>query len=509
MKSKNQSYNIPERFLRQLWINRQFSALKLRTTDNQPIEVITTGKSNSDAGPDFSDARIRIGGVLYRGDVEIHQRNQDWFQHKHHKDSKYNSVILHVVFDVDQEITSPVTKSKREIPVLQLEKQLSASLRSTWERMILDERAERLSTLECYSKNQSVNPEIIQRWLTKLAMERIELKIRRYEERLKELIGENQLHVKEPLSQYGEIPFGLNPEELPAPDQKYSIDDFRKISFWDQILYEGIMEALGYSKNQEPFLKLARNMRLKNIRGLLDDNLSERRSVQVESILFGAAGLLMSPKKTMDLDSKKYLRTLRAIWKNNSAEYTQTRLNLSEWQFFRLRPDNFPTIRIAGASQLICNMVVQGLFKSVAIVLKNNELNTRAKYRFLQSMFLISADEFWKSHYRFGEQTSKDITTLIGKNRADDIVLNAVVPITLLYARIFKDKDVRQNVLKIIEGSPASTENTITKIIDRQIIREKFKLKSTMLQQGALQLYKFYCVEGKCSDCQIGKSIQN
>lgn len=509
MKSKNPSYNIPERFLRQLWINQKFSALELRTTDNQSVEIISAGKSNSDAGPDYANAIVRINGVIYRGDVEIHQRSDDWFGHGHHKDPKYNSVILHVVFNSDPAITSTLTKSKRNIPILSLEKQLDLPLRSVWEKMILDERAERLQTLKCYLLNQDVEESIIRKCLNKLSIERMELKVRRFEERIKELIDEDCLQIKEPPPRYGDIPFGLNPEELPLPAQKYSIGDFRKINYWDQILYEGIMEALGYSKNQESFLRLARSVRLKSISDIFINSCLESREDIIESMLFGAADLLPVPKKDMDSESKKYIRMLKSIRKECKLTSPNKSLVNSDWQFFRLRPDNFPTVRIAAAARLINKITLRGFFKSVVQTIKNNETSGKDKYQIIQKMFLIPSDRFWKSHYRFGEKANKEIMTLIGKNRADDIILNAVIPILMLYARIFKDKEVRQSVIKLFEISPVSAENSITKTIAQQIVRERFKLESTMLQQGAIQLYKFYCVEGKCSECQIGRSIPN
>ncbi|MBI5022376.1 MAG: DUF2851 family protein [Ignavibacteriales bacterium] len=509
MKSKNPTYNIPERFLKQLWTNQQFSALKLKTTDNQPVQIISTGQSNSDAGPDYMNSVLRINGVMYRGDVEIHQRSNDWLTHGHHKDPKYNSVILHVVFSADPEISSTLTKSKRRIPILSLEKQLNSTLRSIWGKMILDERSERLRTLKCYEKNIDVEESLIRKFLNKLSIERMELKVRRFEERIKELINEDRFQIKEPPPNYGDVPFGLNPDELPSPAQKYSAGDYRNIKYWDQMLYEGVMEALGYSKNQESFLRLARNVRLKFINDIFINSCPEHHEVIIQSILIGAADLLPVPKKDMDLESKNYIRLLRTIRKKYNLNIKNKSLRSSDWQFFRLRPDNFPTVRIAAAARLLNTIIQKGLFKPVIQTIKNNETDEKDKYRIIQTMFVVCADRFWKTHYRFGEIAGKEIMTLIGKNRADDIMLNAVVPVLMLYARIFKDKDVRHGAIKLLELSPASAGNTITKTIDQQIVRGKLKLDSAMLQQGAIQLYKFYCMEGRCGDCLIGNCIQN
>lgn len=509
MGGKNKSYQIPERFLRQLWKNRQFVTHNLRTIDNQPLEIITPGKVNQDGGPDFIDAVLRISGTIFRGEVEIHQYNDEWFQHKHHEDAKYNSVILHVVLYKETSAPLPTTLSNRTIPVLTLDKYLTSEYRSTWERMILDERAERLNAIKCYSHNDNVESSDIQKWLEKLAVERIELKVRRFEERLKELINKQKLQIKEPPPRYGDIPFGINPEDLPPSVQKYSQADFRKIDLWEQLLYEGIMEALGYSKNQEPFLKLARNVPLTFIRETLD-NLSskENDSEQVEAILFGIAGFLIAPHKEMDNESKKHLNSLRCKWKDYRRLYKNEFMKESEWQFFRLRPDNFPTVRLAGAVQLVQKFLKKNVFRSIVQIIKR-ERKTKTKFLELEQMFIVPANGFWSTHFRFGETSKSIIKTLIGKSRVDEIILNVIITICLLYARIFKDKDVRGNTLKIFGNFPPLSENTITKIISSQLIKSRFKLNSAMLQQGVLQCYKFYCIEEKCGECIIGKLTIN
>ena len=500
-------YNIPERFLRQIWSNRNFSSHNLRTSDNHPIEIISPGKLNQDGGPDFADASVRINGILYRGDVEIHQRNEEWLEHRHHQDPKYNSVILHVVLNTDPKPLPPMTLSKRAIPILALDKYFTSNYRSTWEQMILDERAERLSTLECFSQNDSVESSTIQKWLTKLAIERIELKVRRFEERLKEMIHEKQFRVNEPPSRYPEIPFGLNPEDLPSPEPKYSQKDFRNILFWEQLLYEGVTEALGYSKNQAPFLKLSRNVRLEFFKEISFSLSEQDRILQFEAILFTVAGLLPARGEKLDDKSKTHVRQLKSNWKQYHKMYHKEYLNKSEWQFFRLRPDNFPTVRIAGVARLIQRLSQDVFFKSIIQTTKNGDRKNNKKFSDFEKLFIVPADSFWSNHYRFGELSNKTIPTLVGKNRADEIILNVVIPICLLYARIFKDKDVRQGTLKIFEQSPPLSDNTVIRTIDNQLIKGRLKLQSAMLQQGTLQLYKFYCAEKRCGDCLIGKTI--
>src|SRR5579862_4627001 len=217
MSKANQTYEIPERFLRQLWKTKQFETSALYSADGKPVEVLSTGVLNADGGPDFSGARVRIGGIIYRGDIELHKNIAEWKQHSHHLDPKYNSVILHVVLRGNLDEVPQTTKSSRVIPVLVLEKYLSMPYHELWATMILGERAERIDSIKCFSRNAEVESPLIKSWLGKLAVERIELKVHKYEDGLRELVNEQRLAVKEPVSGYIEIPFGVNPEDLPPP----------------------------------------------------------------------------------------------------------------------------------------------------------------------------------------------------------------------------------------------------------------------------------------------------
>lgn len=498
------SHNVPERFLRQLWKHQNFATDLLRTLDDRRVEILQPGIPNFDGGPDFTNARMRIGGVLYRGDVELHYDNADWINHAHHTDPKYNSVILHVVFRALPPDQTAKTASDRSLPVLVLEHYLTSSFRELWEKMILDERSERLATIKCFDHNDDVDSILLQKWLSKLAIERVELKMRRFDERLKELLDLRKLFLNEP-PRYGEVPFGINPEDLPPPTRQYSMKDFSGAYLWEQLIYEGFMEALGYSKNQIPFLKLARNIQLRWFDEIVGTSQSENQGVDIEAVLFGVSGFLSAPKRTDDAETKDYVSKLQQHWKALQPLYRSECCDESEWQFFRLRPDNFPTVRLAGASRLVSSMLSQRMLKSLIRILKNEELRNKEKYQAIVRLFLVETHGFWKTHYRFGEPAKKNLTMLVGATRADEIVQNVVVPICFLYARIFKDKEVRRATVEIFNYCLPATENSILKTMDEQLVKGKVKLNSARLQQGALQLYKFYCVEERCGECAIGK----
>ncbi|MBI3364087.1 MAG: DUF2851 family protein [Ignavibacteriae bacterium] len=505
--ASHRHHHVPERFLRQLWKHKQFETTDLSTTDGKQIEILSPGILNTDGGPDFSDALIRIGGILYRGTVELHQHFDEWTTHSHHLDPKYNAVILHVVLHGHTAVTANMTESNRLVPVLVLDRYLTQSYRETWDAMILSERAERLSTIKCYSGNDGIESSTIHAWLEKLAVERVELKVRRFEERLKELSEEKWLHLHEPPPRYQEIPFGLNPEDLPSPLPSFSPHDFNDAHLWEQLLYEGIMEALGYTKNQQPFLTLARNVRLQFLVQHSIDASSTDAQEKKEAILFAAAGLLPSLLPTMEKESKRYLTMLKRHWKEIRTSYHGSIVNEAEWQFFRLRPENFPTVRIAGAARLISRLFEKNFFKLIIQLIKHDARSVGEQYNALRELLVVPSNGFWSNHYRFGEPARLHLKTLIGKSRADEIILNAVIPVCMLYARIFKDKAVREGALKLYKCSPVLSENTITRTIVAQLLKGKLALDSAMLQQGALQLYKFYCVEERCTECAVGRKV--
>ncbi len=507
MPRRNTSRHIPERFLRQLWKHQYFSTNELSTSDGRIVTILSAGTLNNDGGPDFVNALIRIGSITYRGAVELHQNYDEWNEHCHDQDPKYNGVILHVVLYETPVHSSQSTKSKRAIPVLILEKYLNTSYRSLWEHMIFNERAERLSSIQCYEHNDSVDGVHIKQWLAKLAVQRIELKVRRFEERLKELIDTNRLSVQEPPSRYEEIPFGIHPEELPSPQPHYSKIDFSKLELWQQLLYEGIMEALGYSKNQQPFLKLAQNANLDFLKRRLSSISAEDSHLHTEAVLFGVAGLFPLTRVLTDNESKVRVRTLKKIWKQHRPFYSKEYLHEAEWQFFRLRPENFPTVRIAGASALIHKTLANDFLASVIGIIKRADEKKNVRLKELQKLFFVTADGFWSLHYRFGERSAHVIHALVGEQRCRDIIFNVVFPIGLLYARLFKDKELRAEILAMYEEPMTLNSNSAIRVIEQQLIKNKFKVNSVMLQQGAIQVYKFFCVEKHCSACAVGTSV--
>jgi hypothetical protein len=506
MSTKNYLRDISEQIVREIWKRQLFQTDNLTVIDGRKTRIISTGVGNPNGGPDFLDARIEIGDVLFSGDVELHRYPGDWKKHSHHTDPKYNKVILEVVLCANSdEASAPLTASKRTIPTLLLEPYISGSEISLLMNELVDHQTETIKSLKCRGVNKSVEADLIQKWIHKLSVERLEYKVRRFEERLKELAREGKASVTEPAARYGDIKFEVPPDEMPEFSEQYTRRDFTDTHLWEQLLYEFTMEALGYSKNQNAFLKLARNVTLDFLRTLPVSGFTQPAGEVYEGILFNVAGILPSGKTIIDKEGRIKALSMKKIWKSCKMKYSGGIMNKAEWQFFRLRPKNFPTVRIAGASLIIERIVSGHLFKALIKTIQDEEIDIATQIEKLRSLLFVKAAGFWENHYRLEDKTSDTIKTLVGTERADEIIINVLIPICLLYARVFKKKEVRKNALILFDSIKSKKRNTILNVVEEQLVRKKIKLDSASLYQGAIQLYKFYCIDERCKECEVGK----
>jgi hypothetical protein len=486
----------PEHLLRTIWEKQRFASSHLRTQVGQPITILSPGTFNSDGGPDFLNARVRIGNVTYRGDVELHTDAAEWKAHSHDTDPHYNKVILHVVMTADAIAPPTHTASDRPVPLLILHPYLDEHVRSAWMPSFSDEKSERVERIKCYGLNGDVPADLIARWINSLANERIELKVRRMEERLKQLVDESRLVIREPYPRY----YG-NPDEIPLPRKEYTQRDFAERQLWEQLLYEGIMEGMGYAKNREPFLALAQSVRLRTLR-----QYSLTDITTMMALLFGAGGLLPSTRAVKEKEGRSYLRPLRRTWKELRRSFKGPRLNEGDWLFFRLRPSNFPTARLAAVCLLLSLMFDESGFRRLIGVFKNETLSSRERVNVLHATFRIEPDEYWSRHYHFKGAAGKNGIRL-GTARINEILVNSIVPTVLLYARIFKDQRVRANARSLLSFLPPLQENSITRLMETQLTRGKIEMSSASRQQGVIQLFKLYCSSGRCSECKIGQLV--
>ncbi len=479
---------VPEEFVRDVWHYQRFSADNLRSAEGKRIEILSPGTLNADTGPDFINARIRIGNTLFLGDVEIHCDASGWRSHGHDRDPHYNRVILHVVMTYGDRAHPATTSSRRIVPVLVLHPFLDLKTYLAW----IQSPRRSTTALRCAPYNDRIPQALLAHRLEHLAEERIEFKVRRFGERLRALIDEERAIVCEPYPRYYH-----NPDEIPPPSSFYTPKDFRAKRLWEQLLYEGIMEGLGFSKNQEPFLRLAQSMRLSALRQF---SLSDTE--QIIALLFGAAGLLPSSRSVAEEQGRAVVRRLRKRWKEYRPSFTGPLLTAGDWQFFRLRPANFPTVRIAEFCHVLPILFSETGFHSLISLAKEAGISASEKNRRFQAMFESRPDDFWKYHYTFGSRAERSIGGL-GSSRVRDLLLNVIIPILLLYARVFRDATLRLQSREMLLAIPAA-ENSITRIIGRQLVKGKMPVTSALMQQGMIHLYKYHCLPERCGDCEIG-----
>jgi hypothetical protein len=498
----SRTLNIHERFLRHIWNRQYLRHEELQTSDGRTMRVLNAGHLNSDGGPDVRDAVLQIGRVTYHGDVEIHRTVVDWIHHQHHEDPRYNRVVLHVVLERPSGGGVTVVPSGRHIPVLVLEPFLSESIHSLWQRTILDERLHSKSAIPCAGRNHTVPRELLSDWIQHLSVERLELKLRRFDERLRELAQLRLLTVRERHPHNVIWHIEGNADDLPPPHRELSQRDLAKREHWDQLLYEGLMEGLGYSKNREPFVRLCRSVTLREFRiQHIEDN-----ETAIQAFLLGAAGLLPRIRDVHNSESRSFVRLLAGEWRARKKVYCSAILHPAHWQFFPTRPSNFPTLRIAAASVLVRRILCEDLFRNLIETLKTIDGGTEA-FKSIRERLTITPLPFWRNHYQFDHPATKP-TQVLGPERIGDLITNAVIPLALLYARIFKDRLVRERTLQLFCTAPPTAENSITRLMDKHLLRGAVGLTSVSSQQGVIQLYKYYCLEEQCVDCAVGATVR-
>lgn len=479
--------HLPETLLARVWEEQRFRLEGLRTTEGLDVQIIRRGQRNPDNGPDFRQALIRIGDQVYVGDVELHLKMADWHAHGHDQDPAYNLTILHVVLWPPAFMPgwSVLTVAGRPVPTMIVYNALSASLEQLMQR---------------FQQADARKHEGIQR--CKHTLHGISLDVR-------------LAH----LQHLGRIRL----EERAAHFAAWLEND----SF-EQVLYQALCEGFGYSSNKGPFLELARRLPLEYIlahlpstgSGLASD-VSDRASSPlpwIQAILFGVSGLLPSTENpsgehtsicaSYDLETERYIAELHALWDMLVPCLDVKPLPREAWHFFRLHPLNFPTRRIAALSYLIQSYMVQSLFEGylhLFMLFTRHPESATQKIHLLEHTLEIPAAGYWQGRYLFGKPVFSNHDCLfLGRSRIRDMLISAVLPIMLLYARRQSQPELEAEILALYEHFPAPSRNRITKIITAQLFERRDLPPQAMtasVYQGMLHLYKHYCYLPACTAC--------
>ena len=457
-----------ENFLYRLWRGLDVLPHLLKTTDGRQVEVRFPGTRNLDSGPDYKDAVIAIDGKISRGDVEVHPYAGDWFAHQHHCDPRYNSVILHIVTEKIPPEMQTTRADGVEVPMVNLDEFLEKSAEEMAEDFEAEEKPS--ESLEETCRLREYDAEQILQWLERAGDERLAIKAERFL------------------------------EERPTDS-------------WDQIFYRGLMEALGYSKNQIPFRKLANRLPISELWPEIRHDDKEVAAEKVQANLFGAAGLLPAGDDfgtVADQETLDFVRRLKEKWEAFPFRRKIDPMRPEEWQFFRLRPQNFPTRRLAAMSWLVVRFCEQGFIEGFLRILIGREKKFAAQRKDLEERLLVRASGYWEKHYsfddtQFGVEPKVQESHLIGKDRAREIVVNIVLPALLAYAQETEDSKIRNRVLEAYAHYPKLVENSITKMMRRQLFGKQAGVEpfvtTARQQQGMIEIYKQFCLRQQCEEC--------
>ncbi len=417
-----------EAFLHYIWKHQYFDKNKLKTTKGEPLTIFNPGFHNTDAGPDFKEAKISIAGLEWRGQVEIHLNATDWQKHKHQLDKAYNSTVLHVVFKDD----GPARREDNTaIPTLELENRIFLTLIQQYEALL-----EKTDTIPCKSQLSGIDE------LTKISMidKAVMLRLER-----------KSLRVRDFLKQAN--------------------------NNWEETTYQLLVENFGFKINAGAFLELAKSLPLTIIKKHAD------QLEQVEALLFGQAGFLGENK------NDDYLIRLRKEYKFLQSKYGLKPLSLHQWKFLRLRPANFPTMRIAQLTSILCGTpslfasFIQESPKTIIEILRRD----------------ISA--YWQSHYQFGKATDQKLKGL-GKSSAILICINTVVPLLIAYSKHVDDQKYIDKAIDLLQYLPAE-KNKITGAMGVS----GFIQQNAFDSQGVLELHNNFCTKNRCLECNIGAKL--
>ena len=413
-----------EQLLHYVWKHKIFPLKELKTTTGQQVEVIDTGLANTDAGPDFFNAKLKLDGVLWIGNIEIHERSSDWFKHGHHADAGYNSVILHIASEIDMEISR---SNGERIPQIQLI--CPEAVRTNYKELL-----ETDSYPPCYRIIPSLSPFTAHSWMSALQMERFEQKATLLNERLKRCQGN-----------------------------------------WEDAFFITLARNFGFGLNGDAFETWAHRLPFRAVDKHRND------LFQIEAIFFGQAGILE------DSDGDGYYLRLKKEYTYLHHKFGLIPMDASLWRFLRLRPANFPHIRIA---QLAC--LYHRAYGLLSRIMETETLQG------VRDILKGGTSEYWLTHYTFGGSSPSRPKTL-SNTSLDLLIINTVV--TFLYAYGLHKGN---RVLCARAGSFLEELKAENNYITRMWEQCGMKASNAADSQALIQLKKEYCDKKKCLYCRIG-----
>lgn len=423
------SFPYREDLLQFIWEQHLFDPLNLCTVDGGTVQVMRPGRLHRNSGPDLVEAQVRIAGQQWVGNVEVHNRSSEWYAHGHEQDPAYDNVVLHVVYEHDLDVR---TKSGVRVPTVELKNRIDPGRLETFKELMSAK-----AWIPCEPQFDQADRGRVPMWLERVLIERLERKCTDVE----------TLHKQ------------LNGDALET--------------FWHMLA-----RAFGFKVNAEPFGMLAQALPLKVLLKYRDD------PMRTEALLFGQAGLL----HTDFLDD--HPRSLQQEHRMLAALHGLRPAPVAAWQFGRLRPPNFPTVRLAQLAQVIARS--DGSF---------SPLLEQDDPAIISDHLQVEATGYWLDHHRF-DQSSKPGAKRLGEDAAHGLIINSIVPYLFGMGRVQGRESFGEHALKLLEALPAE-QNTIV----NRWARLGVKADTAARSQALIELKNRYCSQRRCLSCVIGTHL--
>ena len=418
-----------EILLHYVWKHKLFPLGPLTTTDGQEVDVIDPGLHNRHQGPDFFNAKIKIGGTLWVGNVEIHDAASDWYRHHHDTDEAYDNVVLHVVGRSDMAVQ---TQRGRTLPQLVLE--VPETVRQNYAELLAEE-----AYPPCYRVIPDVPTLTVHSWLSALTIERLEAKTNRILSYLQQTEGD-----------------------------------------WERTFFVTLARNFGFGTNADAFEHWALQLPPRTIAKHRDN------ALQVEAAFFGQAGLLddaLVPAERRD----DYYRHLHNEYAFLAHKFSLTPMNARLWKFLRMRPQNFPHVRLAQLA-----MLYHAGHTDLSRLLEGQ---TREDFH---RLFRTATSPYWETHYHFGLASAAQ-TKALQTASLDLIIINTVAPLLFAYGQQHMDDARCERAFALLESVPAE-RNFIT----RSWAKAGLTAANASDSQALIQLKREYCDPKDCLRCRFG-----
>ena len=423
-----------EQLLHYIWKHRIMPLHALRTTDGRAVEIIDPGLHNTHSGPDFFNAKLRIDGTMWVGNVEIHERSADWFMHSHDQDPAYNNVVLHVASVIDADV---VTADGSRPP--QMELHVPPYVMQNYRRLLAADHYP-----PCRETVMQLPRLTIHSWMSALGAERLADKCASIEQRVRAAGGS-----------------------------------------WEQAFFATIARSFGFGVNSEAFEQWAAQLPFMQVAHHRDD------PFLVEALFIGSAGLLdtsqMNERQRAAATADPYFVRLRNEWEYLAHKFSLTAMQRQTWRFLRLRPQNFPYIRLSQLAQLYCS--------------RNADLSriiTCSTLAEVRQALQTAVSPYWQTHYTFGNASRSNAKHLSSAS-IDLLIINAVVPMLHAYGNHRKDELLMARANDLLISLPPE-DNTHIRLWHECGITADNAADS----QSLIQLHTRYCERKDCLRCRFG-----